>query len=171
MLFYLLMLAGVTAGYYAGVAALKWKDKQEGSLIPLATAVAGGMAGYWVAMSFAPPVPTGDIVWADPVRQVFNQAELDAVLAEAPGKKTMVDFYADWCQPCHIEAPRLNEMALAGKRIVVVNTQRSPALADRYDVKGLPTVLIFVGSKEIHRAEGLHSKRALKKMMSSGTGS
>ena len=168
---YLLMLAGVAAGYYAGIAILKWTKRQEGSLIPIATAVAGGMAGYWVAMVFAPPVPAGDIVWAEPVRQVFNQEELDAVLAETPAKMTLVDFYADWCPPCHVEAPGLNEMALAGKRIVVVNVERSPTLAGRYDVTGLPTAIIFKGNEEVHRARGLHSKRALQKMLSTSAGS
>jgi len=171
MPFYLLMLTGVAAGYYAGVGILKWRESQEGGLLPIATAVVGGMLGYWVALSIAPPIPTGDIVWAESVRQVLNQEELDTVLAENTENPTLIDFYADWCAPCHIEAPDLNEMADAGHRIVVVHVDRSPDLMERYDVSGLPTALIFLGDKEIHRAFGLHSKRALEKLMSASTGS
>ncbi len=171
MPFFLLMLAGVAAGYYAGIAILERTKKAGGDLVPIATAVIGGMAGYWIALTFAPPIPTGDIVWAEPVRQVYDQAELDAVLAEDTNQLTLVDFYADYCPPCHQEAPSLNELAILGDRIVVVNVERSPSLADRYDIVGLPTVLIFKDGKEVHRAMGYHSKRALKNILSSGLGS
>ncbi len=171
MQFYLMMLIGVALGYYLGVGILKWTQKEENNFLPIATAVAGGMVGYWVAISFAPPVPTGDIVWAEPVTQVYDQSELDAVLSEEPNQSILVDFYADWCAPCHVAAPGLNEMAMAGERIVVVNVERSPTLAARYDVSGLPTSLIFLGGKEVHRARGLHSKRALQKLLDANTGS
>jgi len=171
MPFYLFMLGGVAAGYYVGVAILKWREHQEGTILPIATAVAGGMVGYWLALSLAPPLPEGDIVWAAQVRQVFSQEELDSVLAEEPQESTLVDFYANYCAPCHVEAPSLNELAIAGHRIVVVNVERIPSLADRYDVTGLPTALVFRGDEEIHRVMGLHSKRALENLLSTGTGS
>ncbi len=165
------MLAGVALGYYAGVGFLKWTEKQDGTLIPIATAVAGGMAGYWIALSIAPPPPTGDIVWVEPIQQVYDHAELEAVLAENAAAPTLVSFYADWCAPCHIEAPDLNEMAISGKHIVVVNVERSPSLAARYDVTGLPTAIVFRNGKEARRAHGLHSKRALEKMLAAEMGS
>lgn len=171
MPYFLLMLAGVAAGYYAGVAILKRTKKPDGDLVPIAMAVLGGMAGYWIALTLAPPIPAGDITWAEPVRQVYNQAELEAVLTEDANRLTLVDFYANYCPPCHREAPSLNELAILGERIVVVNVERSPSLADRYEVIGLPTVLIFKDGEEVHRAIGYHSKRALQKLLSAGLGS
>lgn len=171
MPFYLLMLAGVAGGYYVGVGALKWFGGRDGSVVPILTALAGGGAAYLIALSIAPPLPEGDIVWAETVRQVFNQEELDTVLAEDPAKATLVDFYADWCPPCHAEAPGLNELAMAGERIVVVNVERSPTLADRYNVVSLPTALIFRNGREVHRASGFHSRRELQRLLSRHTGS
>lgn len=165
------MLGGVAAGYYAGVAILKWKSNQEGNVLPIVTAVVGGMVGYWLALSMAPPLPEGDIVWAEPVRQVYSQEELDEVLAEETNQSTLVDFYADYCPPCHVEAPDLNELAIAGERIVVINVERTPSLADRHEITALPTALIFKGKKEIHRVRGLHSKREFQKLLSANTGS
>lgn len=171
MPYFLLMLAGVAGGYYAGIAILERIKRPNDDLVPIITAVAGGVAGYCIALMFAPPIPTGDIVWAEPVHQVYNQEELDAVLAESSNELTLVDFYADYCGPCHQEAPSLNELAILGEQIVVVNVERSPTLADRYNVIGLPTVLIFKDGEEVHRAMGYHSKRALQRLLSAGLGS
>ena len=171
MPYFLLMLAGVAAGYYAGLALVERMRKPNNDVVPILTAITGGMAGYCIALMFAPAIPTGDIVWEEPVRQVYDQSELDAVLAENADRLTLVDFYANYCGPCHQEAPSLNELALQGEPIVVVNVERAPTLADRYNVIGLPTVLIFKDGQEVHRAMGYHSKRALQNLLSSGLGS
>jgi len=165
MPFYLIMLTGVAAGYYGGIGLLKLLGKPDGAVTPVAGSIAGGIAAYLIAVTIAPPIPSGDIVWDEPVRQVFSQEELTAVLEEAPGEPTVVDFYADWCPPCRQEAPGLNELALAGHRIVVVDVDQVPSLADIHNVYGLPTTIIFVNAREVHREEGYVSKGALQKRL------
>jgi thioredoxin 1 len=171
MPFYLLMLAGVAAGYYAGIAAAKRLGRGENSFLPVLTAVAGGMVAYGVALMVAPPMPTGDIVWAGPVHQVFEQDELDGVLADAPSQITLVDFYANWCAPCHRGAEHLNEIAMAGANVIVIDVERAPWMAERYNVIGLPTTIAFFGDREIQRVEGYSSKRELEKLLTRSTGS
>jgi thioredoxin 1 len=161
MTFFLIMLAGITGGY------LKWRQLSDDSLAPIATAVVGGMIGYWGALAVVPPVPD-DVVWSESIRQVASHDELNAVLAEDVPGATLVDFYADWCPPCRAEVPALNEIANEGGRVVVVNVDRSPQIAEWYSVSALPTAIVFKNGAEVKRTTGGKSKRALQKLLVQG---
>ncbi len=70
----------------------------------------------------------------------------------------LVDFYADWCAPCRMLAPVLDELASlrAGELLVLkVDSDGEPALAQRFGVRGLPTVLLFREGQERGRVVGL----------------
>src|SRR5690349_9760708 len=57
-----------------------------------------------------------------------------------------VDFCADWCGPCHMMAPTLDEFASrhAGRAVVLkLDTDANPAIAGRYGIRGIPTVIVF----------------------------
>jgi thioredoxin 1 len=59
----------------------------------------------------------------------------------------LVDFYADWCGPCKQIAPTLTEIAneLAGKvKVVKVNVDNDPELAEKYGVRGIPTLVLML---------------------------
>lgn len=80
----------------------------------------------------------------------------------------LVDFYADWCGPCKQLAPVLANVAretLTGK-IVKVNVDENPDLADRYSVSFLPTLIVFKDGQVITKQTGLVDKDRLKAMLS-----
>jgi len=69
----------------------------------------------------------------------------------------MVDFYADWCGPCKIMAPSVDQLAseTQGKLLVAkLDTDRSQRTAQSFDIRGIPTVIVFEGGKEARRSTG-----------------
>src|SRR5829696_8635602 len=69
----------------------------------------------------------------------------------------MVDFYADWCGPCKIMAPSVDQLAseTQGKLLVAkLDTDRSPRTAQSFDILGIPTVIVFESGKEARRSTG-----------------
>jgi thioredoxin 2 len=69
----------------------------------------------------------------------------------------VVDFYADWCGPCKIMAPLLDDVAhrRAGKLLVAkLDTDRNPGPGLRFDVRGIPTLIAFRNGKEVARRVG-----------------
>ena len=69
----------------------------------------------------------------------------------------LVDFYADWCGPCKMVAPLLDELAdqHIGKILVAkVDTDRAPEIAAKYDIRSIPTLILFRDGAEIERSIG-----------------
>ena len=81
--------------------------------------------------------------------KITNQNfETEVLNAEIP---VLVDFYADWCMPCKMFAPVLEEAAteLEGKvKIVKLNVDEATPLAQKYRVMSIPTLKLFVGDEE-----------------------
>lgn len=76
----------------------------------------------------------------------------------------IVDFYADWCGPCKMIAPALEEIAadLQGKvKIAKVNVDEESALAQRYGVQSLPTLLYFNDGEVVNQLIGAASKKSI----------
>ena len=76
----------------------------------------------------------------------------------------IVDFYADWCGPCKMIAPALEEIAtdLQGKvKIGKVNVDEQSALAQRYSVQSLPTLLYFQDGEVVNQLIGAASKKVI----------
>ena len=70
----------------------------------------------------------------------------------------LADFYADWCGPCRITAPMLDEIAQANAGLVLVlkvDTDRHPGLATRLGIRGIPTIIAFRDGREAHRVVGV----------------
>ena len=70
----------------------------------------------------------------------------------------MVDFWASWCGPCRMLGPTIEKLAdqYEGKAIVgKVNTDEQPALAQRFGIMSIPTVIFFKDGREIDRKVGV----------------
>ena len=85
----------------------------------------------------------------------FNAAVKDGL--------TLVDFYADWCGPCRMMAPILEAVAAerADLTVAKVNVDESAALASRFGVMSIPTLVLLDGGEEVKRIVGARPKDAL----------
>lgn len=89
------------------------------------------------------------------------QDDFDATVLRAP-VPVMVDFYADWCAPCKMVAPLMDEFAhqQIGKMLVVkVNTDLAPEIAMKYEIRSIPTVVLIVDGEETERSLGFEPER------------
>mgnify|MGYP001223573692 FL=1 len=79
---------------------------------------------------------------------------------------TIIDFWADWCIPCKMLSPILNELAkFYGKRIMFakVNTEKEPELVAKFAIEGIPTLLVMDKGEVIDRIVGFAPKDIMKK--------
>lgn len=74
----------------------------------------------------------------------------------------LVDFYADWCGPCKMVAPILEEIAQEGiVQVAKVNVDQQPKLAERFGILSIPTMIVFQDGKEKKKLIGAQSKQDL----------
>ncbi len=82
----------------------------------------------------------------------------------------LVDFYADWCGPCKLAAPVIEELAEEYKgRLTVgkVNVDENSILSGKYGVMSIPTMIVFKDGKEAERASGFGGKDGILKLINS----
>jgi thioredoxin 2 len=90
--------------------------------------------------------------------------DLDRIVSEAD-VPVVVDFYADWCAPCKIMAPILDDLAREriGKILVTkLDTDRSPGATARFGIRGIPTLIIFRDGREFLRQTGAVPRKTLE---------
>lgn len=84
-------------------------------------------------------------------------------------KPVLVDFFAEWCSPCKIQAPILKEVATEmgdAVRIIKIDVDKNPQVAADYQVRGVPTLMIFRDGKVLWRQSGVQSKPQLVSILS-----
>lgn len=89
---------------------------------------------------------------------------LDALIQESE-KPILVDFYADWCGPCKMVSPVIQKLAgeYKGRILTVkVDTDRKPALVARWNIAGIPTVMLFHKGRVLMRLTGAQPYASLK---------
>ncbi len=80
----------------------------------------------------------------------------------------IVDFWAEWCGPCHAVAPVLDQIAEERSdelKLVKVNIDEEPDLARRYGVMSIPTIILFKSGEPAAAAVGAQPKRMLEKSL------
>lgn len=80
----------------------------------------------------------------------------------------LVDFWAEWCQPCKMLAPTVEELAeeYQGRLLVgKVNVDDNPSTATKFGIRGIPTLLLFKNGKVVQQLVGVKSKNEIKKII------
>jgi thioredoxin 1 len=155
---------GATLGYFGKcstgacpLTANPWRGAFVGMLLGLVIHFASGHSG-----SAAVNESTANIS-----RIQENQFESEVVQSTLP---VVVDFYAPWCGPCKRLSPMLDELAMSltnELKFVKINVDEAPALAQRLEIEGVPTLLFFKKGKLVDRLVGLTSKDSLKQRLES----
>lgn len=94
-------------------------------------------------------------------KQQFNSFE---ELISGSDLPLLVDFYADWCGPCQMMAPILEQVGSQLKdrlRVAKINTDKYPQLASQHHIHALPTLVLFKQGKPVDRIEGVMPADAL----------
>jgi len=87
---------------------------------------------------------------------------------QTKGKLVLVDFWAEWCAPCRMMAPVLNDLASElpdGSLVGKINVDQQQPLAQQFKVRNIPTLVLFKDGKEINRFVGVKTKDFLLKNM------
>jgi thioredoxin 2 len=108
---------------------------------------------------------TKPILLDRPIRMGDNDLERIVQDADVP---VLVDFYADWCAPCKIMAPVLDEIARARAGQVLVgklDTDRNPTMATRFAIRGIPTLILFRDGQEAARLVGAQPRSRLEELL------
>ena len=80
----------------------------------------------------------------------------------------MVDFYADWCGPCKMMAPFVDELASTyqGRALVAkLDTDHAPNVSQQFQIRGIPTTIVFRDGREVVRQTGAMPKRGLEDLL------
>ena len=100
------------------------------------------------------------------VKEVSDSSFETDVLGSS--KPVLVDFWAQWCTPCRMLAPTVEAVAERfqdSANVVKLNVDDNPSTAQRYGIKGIPTLILFRDGKEVERVVGATSKESITRMI------
>ena len=92
------------------------------------------------------------------IKQQFNSFE-ELLSGSVP---VLVDFYANWCGPCQMMAPIVEQVNIQMQqrlRVVKIDTDKYPQLASQHQINALPTLVLFKQGKPVDRIEGVSAIR------------
>jgi thioredoxin len=96
-----------------------------------------------------------------------DQNNFQAEVLQATGP-VLVDFWAPWCGPCRMVAPVVDKVAQTYQgrlKVVKLNTDDSPSIAGKYEVSGIPALILFKGGEPVDRIVGYVPEKQLSAMV------
>ena len=93
----------------------------------------------------------------------INEANFETEVLKST-QPVLADFWAEWCGPCKMLGPVIEEIAaeqVGRVKVVKVNVDNNPQLAARFGVQSIPTLLYFQDGKVIHQTAGVVGKKAI----------
>jgi thioredoxin 1 len=102
------------------------------------------------------------------IKNISNVQEFNNVIESAKGK-VIVDFYADWCGPCKMQSPVLDEFSKnqPDSMILKVNVDKNNELAELHGIMSIPTMMVFFAGKQTYKKPGFHALTALENLLKS----
>ena len=105
---------------------------------------------------------------AENVPSVTDNSFEAEVIQASQAQPVLVDFWAEWCRPCHMLAPTVAEIArdYAGRlKVVKLNVDENMNAAGRFNIRGIPTLLIFKGGQVADQIVGAVPKEQISKIV------
>jgi thioredoxin len=99
----------------------------------------------------------------------LSEAGLDQELLDSQ-QPILVDFWAPWCGPCRAMSPALEAAAkkLANEaKVFKINVDENPSVSPRFNIRGIPTLILFKNGQEADRLIGLSSKEQIEALVTS----
>ncbi|HKO41878.1 MAG TPA: thioredoxin [Pyrinomonadaceae bacterium] len=103
---------------------------------------------------------------SEQVKHITDSSFEQDVLQSA--KPVLVDFWAEWCAPCRMIGPIIDQIAsefASSATVVKLNVDDNTASAQRFGIKGIPTLILFSEGKEVERVVGATSKDAITRII------
>jgi len=101
--------------------------------------------------------------------QNLDEAALDNELLQSK-EPILVDFWAPWCGPCRAMSPAVEAAAekLAGDaKVYKINVDDNPAISPRFNIRGIPTLILFKDGREANRLVGLSTREQIEALVTS----
>src|SRR5688572_2930822 len=105
---------------------------------------------------------------AENISNVTDSSFQAEVIDASNTQPVMVDFWADWCRPCHMLSPTVSEIAndYAGRlKVVKLNVDENVDSASRFNIRGIPALLIFKGGQVADQIVGAVPKEQISKVV------
>ncbi|MEQ6291274.1 thioredoxin TrxC [Vogesella sp. GCM10023246] len=107
------------------------------------------------------------LLTGQPLELTVDNAEQHISRNDIP---VVVDFWAPWCGPCQMMAPAFAQAAsaLPQVRFAKINTQNETTLGQRFNIRSIPTLILFIGGREIQRQAGAMDTVSIQRWIAAG---